>query len=85
MDFNFKFKNEKGKEIDCELLLSYTNNDKNYLLFTDNTKDENSNLKVYVYYEDATTGDILPVEDTKELEEATKIYNIEVSEVKKWK
>lgn len=40
---------ENGKEIECEVLLTFSddNNDINYIVYTDGTKDENGELEVY--------------------------------------
>ena len=44
-NFKFIFENEKGKKIECEMILSFyvKDKDKNYMLFTDKTYDENHN------------------------------------------
>ena len=71
---NFVVMREDGSEIKCELVLSYTKNEKDYLLFTDNTY-EDGKLKIYVYYEDGDSGDILPVLNEYEFNDAIRIYN----------
>ena len=47
---------EDGKETKYEILLTFKwkKTNKNYIVYTDNTYDENSNLKVYaaIYYPD---------------------------------
>ena len=42
-------KNELGEEIECDVLFTFDSNDtnKSYIVYTDNTKDELGNTKVY--------------------------------------
>ncbi len=42
-------KNEEGKEIECDVLFTFDDDvtKKSYIIFTDNTLDENGNIKVY--------------------------------------
>ena len=45
----FKVFDENGKEIDCEVLFTFESDEthKNYIVYTDNTTDEDGNTKVY--------------------------------------
>lgn len=45
---NFKII-DNGKEINCEIVLTFRdeNNDINYIVYTDGTKDKNNELEVY--------------------------------------
>ena len=44
----FTITNNEGKEIECDILFTFDNNEtKSYIIFTDNTLDENNNIKVY--------------------------------------
>lgn len=45
----FKIKGEDGKDIECETLFTFEGKDngKNYIVYTDNTLDEDGNTKVY--------------------------------------
>ena len=72
----FTFLSEDGKEIECELVLSFyiKNKDKNYMLFTDHTYDEDKNLKIYVYYNTSKDETLIPVTDDKEFEIIENIY-----------
>ena len=49
-----KIIDENGKEIEYEILIAFywTKTNKNYIVYTDNTKDENGSLNVYaaIYY-----------------------------------
>ena len=52
MDPNkFMFQKENGEQIECEMIFSFyiKEADRNYMLFTDNTYDDDNNLKIYVY------------------------------------
>ena len=48
MEMNFKII-ENGKEITCDILLTFRdeNNDINYIVYTDGTKDDEGELEVY--------------------------------------
>ena len=45
----FTVLNDEGKEVECEVLFTFESEEthKNYLVYTDNTTDENGNIKVY--------------------------------------
>ena len=45
---NFKIIDD-GQEITCKILLTFRddNNDKNYIIYTDGTKDEDGQLEIY--------------------------------------
>ena len=66
----FKIKDENGLDIECEELYSFKNEKlgKNYMVYTDNTKDEEGNTKVYasVFKPDAEPLELLPVETERE-------------------
>lgn len=71
-DNKFKVINSEGKEIVCDVLFTFESDEtnKNYMVYTDNTKDEAGNTRVYasVYVVDEknNTTDLLPVETDKE-------------------
>lgn len=54
-----KIIDSNGKETEYEILLAFkwTKTNKNYIAYTDNTKDENGNINVYaaIYYPDDDT------------------------------
>ena len=57
----FKLTDESGKDIEYEILLTFESNEtnKNYMLLTDNTIDEEGNVKVYAsIYEPKEDGTI---------------------------
>lgn len=66
----FKVVNDEGKEIECEALFTFESDEtkKNYIVYTDNTKDEAGNTKVYasVYNPDAENQTLQPIETEKE-------------------
>ena len=66
----FKDKNDEGKEIECEALFTFESDEtkKNYIVYTDNTKDESGNTKVYasIYNPNEENTNLLPIETDKE-------------------
>ena len=72
----FIFEKENGERIECETVLSFyaKDVDKNYILFTDNTFDEENNLRIYAYYNSPDDETLKPVEDEKEFEMVNEIF-----------
>lgn len=66
----FKVIDNEGKEIEFEILFTFESSEtkKNYMVYTDNTKDENGNVRVYssVFVPDAEPLELLPVETERE-------------------
>ena len=66
----FKVIDREGKEIEFEILFTFESDEtkKNYMVYTDNTKDEEGNTKVYasVFKPDAEPLELLPVETERE-------------------
>ena len=66
----FKVINDEGKEIECEVLFTFESDEtkKNYIVYTDNTIDEEGNTKVYasIYTPDQDETKLLPIETDKE-------------------
>ena len=66
----FKVINDEGKEIECEVLFTFESDEteKNYIVYTDNTVDEEGNTKVYasIYNPDEDETKLLPIETDKE-------------------
>ncbi len=66
----FKVVNDEGKEIECEVLFTFESDEtkKNYIVYTDNTIDEEGNTKVYasIYNPDQDETKLLPIETEKE-------------------
>ena len=66
----FKVIDKDGKEIEFEILFTFESDEtkKNYMVYTDSTKDEQGNTKVYasVFNPDAEVLELLPVETERE-------------------
>ncbi|MBR1373065.1 DUF1292 domain-containing protein [bacterium] len=66
----FKVKNDEGVEVECEVLFTFESEEtgKNYIVYTDNTLDEDGNTKVYasIYNPDEQETKLLPIETDKE-------------------
>lgn len=66
----FKVFNDEGKEVECEVLFTFESDEtkKNYIVYTDNTIDEEGNTKVYasIYNPDQDETKLLPIETDKE-------------------
>ena len=76
---SFKITAEDGKEIECEVLFTFESDEtnKNYIVYTDNTTDEEGNTKVYASifnpYEENI--DLIPIETEKEWKIIETILN----------
>ena len=72
MDEKKKFMvlDENGKQVECEPLFTFESDEtkKNYIVYTDNTVDEEGNTKVYasIYNPDQDETKLLPIETDKE-------------------
>ena len=66
----FKVINDEGKEVECEVLFTFESDEtkKNYIVYTDNTLDEEGNTKVYasIYNPDEDETKLIPIETEKE-------------------
>ena len=66
----FKVFNDEGQEVECEVLFTFESDEtkKNYIVYTDNTLDEEGNTKVYasIYNPDEDETKLLPIETEKE-------------------
>ena len=66
----FTVMNDEGKEVECEVLFTFESDEtkKNYIVYTDNTKDEEGNTKVYasIYNPDEDQTKLMPIESDKE-------------------
>ena len=53
-------KNDKGEELVCDVLFTFDSDEtgKSYIAYTDNTKDEKGNIKVYANTYDKTGEDL---------------------------
>ncbi len=66
----FTIMNDKGEEVNCEVLFTFEAEDtkKNYIIYTDNTKDDMGSTKVYASIYDPTGKDraLAPIETEEE-------------------
>jgi len=66
----FKVINDEGNEIECEVLFTFDSDEtgKSYIVYTDNTVDEDGNTKVYasIYNPDDEETKLIPIESDKE-------------------
>ncbi len=84
----FTIMGEDGKEIECEALFTFESDEtgKSYIVYTDNTLDEEGNTKVYaaIYNPDAEEGLLQPIQSDKEWKIIETIFN-EIQEEAKLK
>ena len=66
----FTIVNDKGEEIECEILFTFDSDEtkKSYIVYTDNTLDEEGSTKVYASVYDPTGQNpaLMPIETEKE-------------------
>lgn len=66
----FKILGDDRKEIECEVLFTFESDEtkKNYIVYTDNTLDEQGNTKVYasIYNPNEENTNLIPIETDKE-------------------
>ncbi len=66
----FKVINDEGKEVECEALFTFESDEtkKNYIVYTDNSQDDEGNTKVYasIYNPNEDETKLLPIETEKE-------------------
>ena len=66
----FTIVNDEGKELECDVLFTFDSDEtkKSYIVYTDNTTDEEGNTKVYasVFNPNAEPLELLPVETERE-------------------
>lgn len=75
----FKVYDDEGKEVECEALFTFESDEtgKSYIVYTDNTTDNEGNIKVYasVYNEDDEENLLQPIETEKEWKIIDTILN----------
>lgn len=66
----FTVMDENGKEVTCEVLFTFDSEEtkKNYIVYTDNTTDEEGNVRVYASTFDPSTEntELKPIETDRE-------------------
>ena len=69
-ELKFKAVDADGRQIDCETLFMFESPEtkKNYIVYTDNTLDEQGNTKVYasIYNPNEENTNLIPIETDKE-------------------
>lgn len=82
----FKVFDDQGREIECEVLFTFESDEtkKNYIVYTDNTQDEEGNTKVYasIYTPGGDDLQLTPIETEKEWKIIETILNELQEEVK---
>ena len=85
----FKIIDKKGKEVEFEVLFTFESDEtkKNYMVYTDNSKDKDGNTKVYasVFEPNKDPLELLPVETEREWKVIETILESIQSENKKEK
>ena len=75
----FKVINENGEEIVCDILFTFDSEEtkKSYIVYTDNTKDEDGNVQVFasIYDKNEKTPRLQPIETEKEWKIIETILN----------
>ena len=66
----FKVIDNDGKEVICEVLFTFESDEtnKNYIVYTDNSLDDDGNVKVYasIYEPDKESTELIPIETERE-------------------
>lgn len=67
-DGKFTVLNEEGKTVECEILFTFENSNtgKNYMVYTDNTVDDDGNTRVYAAIIDPNSESLQPLESEEE-------------------
>ena len=83
----FSMIDENGNEIVYDVLFTFESEEtgKNYIVYTDNTRDENGNIEVYasIYYPDDPKSKLEAIETEKEWKIIETILNTLQEEVRK--
>ena len=69
-------KDINGKEIECDVLFTFdsTDTNKSYIVYTDNTKDELGNIKVYANTHNEETGELDEITTEEEWSTIEQIF-----------
>ena len=69
-ELKFKAVDAEGRQIDCDTLFMFESPEtgKNYIVYTDDTKDDNGLIKVYAscYNPNKKTSELMPIETDRE-------------------
>lgn len=82
----FTVVNGEGKEVECEALFRFESDEthKNYIVYTDNTVDEEGNTRVYasIYTPGEEKTKLLPIETEEEWNKIQQILDVIQEQVK---
>ena len=83
----FKVMSDEGKEVECEVLFTFESEEtkKNYIVYTDQSKDDNGNIQVYasIYDPENPNSKLEPIETEKEWKVIETILETLQEEIKK--
>ncbi len=83
----FKVINDKGEEIQCDILFTFDSEEtkKSYIVYTDNSKDEEGNVQVYasIYNPNMEDQRLEPITSESEWKVIDTILNTLQEEIKK--
>lgn len=83
----FMVLDENGKQVECEPLFTFESEEtkKQYVVYTDNSMDENGNVRVFasIYKINENGGELLPIKSDKEWKVIETILNTIQEESKK--
>ncbi|MBQ2731240.1 MAG: DUF1292 domain-containing protein [Clostridia bacterium] len=69
-EMKFQIINDEGEAVNCEVLFTYEHDEthKNYIVYTDDTLDENGNTKIYasIYDPNQEIRELQPIETDEE-------------------
>ena len=84
---SFKFINEQGVEVTCDILFTFDSEEtkKSYVVYTDNSKDEEGNVQVFasVYHPEEQNSKLEPIETDQEWKIIETILDTLQEEIKK--
>ena len=84
---SFKVINEQGQEVECDVLFTFDSDEthKSYIVYTDNSKDEEGNIQVFasIYNPNLEKTKLEPIETEQEWKIIETILNTLQDEIKK--
>lgn len=87
LENTFKVINEEGEEILCDILFTFDSEEtkKSYIVYTDNSKDENGNIQVFasIYDPSQENQKLEPITTEQEWKVIETILNTLQEEIKK--
>ena len=77
-DGRFTVLNSEGKEVECEILFTFDSDDssKSYIVYTDNTVDEEGNTNVYASWIDSNDGNLHEIDCEDEWKSIESILSV---------